>query len=82
MPVQQAPCEKCRKFFARFYCNLRSGECDCPKCQGFCECVQSPPAMTFETFDAWWDYAHHAPYWHNVEKRQAQDIWNIAQANR
>lgn len=32
-------CKHCRKFFARFRCSADShGECDCPKCQGYCTC--------------------------------------------
>jgi len=32
-------CAHCAKFFAAFRCSAAShGECDCPKCQGFCEC--------------------------------------------
>lgn len=30
-------CRFCEKFFARFRCNAPD-ECDCPKCQGMCEC--------------------------------------------
>jgi len=34
------PCEPCNEFAAKGYrCTKTShGECDCPKCQGFCEC--------------------------------------------
>jgi hypothetical protein len=33
-------CEHCEKFAALgFECSAHThGECDCPKCQGFCEC--------------------------------------------
>ena len=33
-------CAKCRKFYARFQCghNIGQGECDCPRCQGYCKC--------------------------------------------
>lgn len=33
-------CEYCRAFFARFSCaaDRPPHECDCPKCQGYCEC--------------------------------------------
>ena len=30
-------CRHCARFFARFRCNA-PGECDCPRCQGYCEC--------------------------------------------
>lgn len=30
-------CDPCREFFVRFRCNAPL-ECDCPKCQGLCEC--------------------------------------------
>ncbi len=34
------PCGMCVKFYAQFQCGATtgSGECDCPKCQGFCTC--------------------------------------------
>jgi len=33
-------CIECRAFFARFRCSAAShGECDCPKCQGYCSCA-------------------------------------------
>jgi hypothetical protein len=33
-------CLKCRLYFTRFSCgaNVGQGECDCPRCQGFCGC--------------------------------------------
>lgn len=31
-------CKHCKNFFSRFACNKQQGECDCPKCQGFCKC--------------------------------------------
>lgn len=32
-------CCHCRRFFAQFRCAAAThGECDCPKCQGYCEC--------------------------------------------
>ena len=34
-------CEPCQKFFARFRCAAHThGECDCPKCQGYCRCIE------------------------------------------
>jgi len=30
-------CPRCQTFFAQFKCNSPD-ECDCPKCQGLCEC--------------------------------------------
>jgi len=32
-------CDFCKRFFARFRCN-KPDECDCPKCQGMCECPE------------------------------------------
>jgi hypothetical protein len=33
-------CRHCEKFFARHRCSAASHmECDCPKCQGYCECA-------------------------------------------
>jgi hypothetical protein len=34
---ESTECDKCSRFFARFRCNAPD-ECDCPKCQGMCEC--------------------------------------------
>jgi hypothetical protein len=32
-------CPHCEKFFAAYRCSKRTHlECDCPKCQGYCEC--------------------------------------------
>lgn len=32
-------CPQCAAFFARFRCSAAShGECDCPRCQGYCTC--------------------------------------------
>lgn len=33
-------CGNCQEFFAKHTCAVLSGhgECDCPKCQGYCEC--------------------------------------------
>jgi hypothetical protein len=32
-------CKHCREFFARYRCAAAEyGECDCPKCQGYCKC--------------------------------------------
>ena len=32
-------CESCERFFSRFQCGKAAYlECDCPKCQGMCEC--------------------------------------------
>ncbi len=33
-------CKACQRFFSRFRCSADQGECDCPKCQGFCKCVR------------------------------------------
>lgn len=34
------PCKHCETFFASHRCN-KPEECDCPKCQGICECGKS-----------------------------------------
>jgi len=32
-------CQSCTKYFVNYRCSAAShGECDCPKCQGFCTC--------------------------------------------
>jgi hypothetical protein len=35
--AKQKECKYCKKFFAKYKCNAPD-ECDCPKCQGMCEC--------------------------------------------
>jgi len=33
------PCKYCREFFSHYSCGMSVYlECDCPKCQGYCEC--------------------------------------------
>ena len=34
---EQERCDYCKRFFAMYRCNAPD-ECDCPKCQGYCEC--------------------------------------------
>lgn len=36
-------CNACLMFFAMFRCgaNQGEGECDCPKCQGYCKCHET-----------------------------------------
>jgi molecular chaperone GrpE len=31
-------CGYCERFFAQYACSAALGECDCPRCQGLCEC--------------------------------------------
>jgi hypothetical protein len=31
-------CGYCKSFNRISHCNANWGECDCPQCQGFCEC--------------------------------------------
>lgn len=31
-------CPACDKFFAHYSCGAYLGECDCPRCQGYCNC--------------------------------------------
>lgn len=33
-------CKWCREYFKRFRCNAPN-ECDCPECQGYCQCHAS-----------------------------------------
>lgn len=33
-------CDYCERFFNKFSCTRDMRECDCPKCQGYCECEQ------------------------------------------
>lgn len=36
---QIGPCGPCKRFFKEFVCSAMTHmECDCPKCQGYCEC--------------------------------------------
>jgi len=39
-------CHFCEKFFSRFRCNAPD-ECDCPKCQGMCECGKDETEVMF-----------------------------------
>ena len=41
-------CKSCRTFEAKgFRCSaMTHGECDCPKCQGFCKCLFDKPLWT------------------------------------
>lgn len=42
-------CSKCEKYFANYSCGAWRGECDCPKCQGTCECstpIYDPDEIT------------------------------------
>jgi len=34
-------CGYCQEFFSRFKCTKDFRECDCPPCQGFCECERT-----------------------------------------
>ena len=37
------------RFFKRFRCGAAThGECDCPKCQGYCKCPEGEEAPGFE----------------------------------
>jgi hypothetical protein len=39
--MNEQQCEYCRKFFERYSCGKKwIGECDCPKCQGYCKCKE------------------------------------------
>lgn len=37
---KKSVCKKCESYFSKYACgeNHGSGECDCPRCQGFCQC--------------------------------------------
>lgn len=38
-PKKPKWCSFCKVFFEKFRCSMQShGECDCPKCQGYCKC--------------------------------------------
>ena len=41
-------CNMCKRFFERYSCgkNRGDGECDCPKCQGYCKCKTAIPPAT------------------------------------
>lgn len=58
--VARGRCEACEEFFERYRCSRTShGECDCPKCQGLCECerevavTKCPPANAKGSNDSW-----------------------------
>jgi len=37
--LEKRDCRFCEEFFERFRCSAYTHlECDCPKCQGYCEC--------------------------------------------
>lgn len=40
METEKKLCRFCKEFFEKYVCakNIGEGECDCPKCQGYCEC--------------------------------------------
>jgi len=39
-------CQSCTKFFLNYHCSAATyGDCDCPKCQGFCTCK---PIMAYK----------------------------------
>jgi hypothetical protein len=42
--MSETKCTKCSEFEERFRCNAPD-ECDCPKCQGLCECSNSTWVM-------------------------------------
>ena len=32
-------CKHCKKYFSKYSCGMAVyGECDCPRCQGYCSC--------------------------------------------
>jgi len=35
-------CKYCRVFYSRYQCSRYLGECDCPKCAGYCESEGEP----------------------------------------
>jgi DNA (cytosine-5)-methyltransferase 1 len=37
-------CGRCKRFFPKYRCNSPE-ECDCPKCQGMCECYSAPASI-------------------------------------
>jgi hypothetical protein len=38
-----AQCQKCDAYFRKYRCSAAShGECDCPRCQGYCRCEDAP----------------------------------------
>lgn len=40
-------CRKCASFFRSYSCSACThGECDCPKCQGYCECDLLPDSAS------------------------------------
>jgi len=45
-------CGYCERFFAQYACSAALGECDCPRCQGLCECDLPDDAPDDERFVA------------------------------
>lgn len=48
--TEMTTCTKCAEFFERFQCNAPD-ECDCPRCQGLCECGSNWTMFTKRTND-------------------------------
>jgi len=45
---EEIQCKHCKEFFAKYSCGAdRYGECDCPRCQGYCECIDKVVVNTF-----------------------------------
>lgn len=56
-------CSFCDRFFSQFKCWAKSrGECDCPKCHGYCECeqnmLQKPEALQLADWLEYGNYNH------------------------
>jgi hypothetical protein len=56
-------CSFCDRFFSQFKCWAKSrGECDCPKCHGYCECeqnmLQKPEALRLADWLEYGNYNH------------------------
>lgn len=57
--IAEEQCPRCKAFFAKYSCNVWRGECDCPRCQGYCQCAKPSPEqeeadrLSFERQHAW-----------------------------
>lgn len=61
-------CRYCEGFFASYRCN-KPDECDCPKCQGYCECKKKGSDSFEEKKRAWWDWHKQNPQvWEYFER--------------
>lgn len=54
-------CIECRKFNSQYRCNA-PGECDCPKCQGFCNCSEPRHLAFLVEWTTLWEVTSEVEY--------------------